>query len=128
MPYVRDSLLGHIADKFTVGDGCWEWTGQMNDAGYGIARKRRAHRVIYELLVGPIAPGLQLDHLCRNRCCVRPDHLEPVTQAENLRRGDNNNRKKTSCPRGHPYDELIRNGKYMARRCSICRKERLRCH
>lgn len=64
---------------FTVGDDCWEWTGKAA-SGYG------AHRRVYEWLRGPVPEGLELDHLCRNKLCVRPDHLEPVTRAENMRR------------------------------------------
>ena len=69
---------------------CWEWTGS-NDRGYGMfrldGRTVRAHRWAWETLVGPIPRGLHLDHLCRNPPCVNPDHLEPVTQPENIRRG-----------------------------------------
>jgi hypothetical protein len=72
--------------------GCWLWQGNIHpDKGYGIMRRggltRRAHRFFYETLVGPVPDGLELDHLCRVRHCVNPDHLEPVTHAENLRRG-----------------------------------------
>lgn len=79
-------------------DGCWWWTGCVtggNSAGDGYGsfhfanrqpRSQRAHRVAYELFVGPIPEGLQLDHLCRNKLCVNPAHLEPVTAAENKRR------------------------------------------
>lgn len=70
-------------------DGCWEWTGAKTAAGYGqfTRRKEYAHRHAYEDLVGPIPEGLVIDHLCRNPSCVNPDHLEPVTQRENIRRG-----------------------------------------
>lgn len=74
-------------------DSCWLWLGAQNGKGYGRFTlsgrngwKRSAHRYAYELLVGPIAAGLDLDHLCRNRLCVNPEHLEPVTRRENLRR------------------------------------------
>lgn len=94
---------------------CWEWTGSKNSGGYGnigiaFYGHNVAHRYAYELLVRPIPDGLQLDHLCRNRCCVNPDHLEPVTNQENARRGLTGKatgakaRAKTHCPYGHPYD------------------------
>jgi hypothetical protein len=76
-------------------EGCWLWLGQRNAWGYGHFRRTpmpgtyvtvKAHRFAYTLLVGPIPPGLTLDHLCGRPACVRPAHLEPVTNAENLRR------------------------------------------
>lgn len=70
-------------------DGCWLWTGHTNGS-YGVfwdgERHRLTHRFAYELVLGPIPEGLVLDHLCRTPRCVRPDHLEPVTQQENVRR------------------------------------------
>lgn len=75
--------------------GCWEWMGDTN-VGYGriaarsgftVSRTKLAHRIAFELLVGPIQPGLHLDHLCRNTVCVNPEHLEPVTPDENTKRG-----------------------------------------
>lgn len=72
---------------------CWEWTGAISDTGYGVfhrghgLKKTNAHRACWEMLVGTIPEGLVLDHLCRNRRCVNPDHLEPVTERENIRRG-----------------------------------------
>lgn len=91
-------------------DGCWTWTGSIAGNGYGGIRVAgvwtRAHRVAYEMFVGPIPPGLVIDHLCRNRRCVRPDHLEPVTFRENILRGSAPSAvhaRKTECPRGHPY-------------------------
>lgn len=73
-----------------TGSDCWLWTGYVAAGGYGefhlAGRTRKAHRVAYELLVGPVPEGLDLDHLCRVRRCVNPEHLEPVTRQENLRR------------------------------------------
>lgn len=85
-------LLERLEDKFLVmPDGCWEWISTKTQGGYGTIKIERgktqmAHRVVYELFNGPVAPGLDLDHLCRNRGCVRPHHLDPVTRSENLHR------------------------------------------
>ncbi|OGR27289.1 MAG: hypothetical protein A2139_07850 [Desulfobacca sp. RBG_16_60_12] len=74
------------------GTGCWLWQGEINRNGYGRVwvngKRLMAHRVTYEAFHGPIAPGLVLDHLCKNRQCCNPDHLEPVTVRENTIRGD----------------------------------------
>ena len=84
---------------------CWVWTGAHMNKGYGTfsidGRNVRVHRWVYEQLVGLIPTGLVLDHLCRRRDCVNPAHLEPVTNAENVRRGEPAQR--THCPKGHPY-------------------------
>lgn len=90
---------------------CWLWMGGCTPEGYGMFKAEKqmgAHRYAYELLVGPIPPGLQLDHLCRVPRCVNPDHLEPVTNRENSLRGTSplaQNARKSHCPQGHPYDE-----------------------
>lgn len=74
-------------NSFSRIDGCWEWTGPKTAGGYGLFAQTSAHRAVYERLRGPIPEGLDLDHLCRNRGCVNPAHMEPVTRSENLRRG-----------------------------------------
>jgi hypothetical protein len=116
---------------------CWMWTARVDRDGYGTftddeGRTRQAHRIAYELQIGPIPPGLEIDHLCAVRACMRGSHLEAVTHAENLRRGEGgrNNRLKTHCPQGHPYDEentyvAPATAKHTAYRvCRTCRKTR----
>jgi len=83
-------------------DACWLWQGALS-GGYGQICGEWAHRFSYRFLVGPIPEGLQIDHLCRVRHCVNPDHLEPVTQQVNIRRGEWATR--THCVNGHPFDE-----------------------
>lgn len=89
---------------------CWWWTATLSTGGYGQfwdgSRLIQAHRWSYEFFIGPILDGLQLDHLCRVRNCVNPSHLEPVTQKENLARGESpsaRGARKTHCPHGHEY-------------------------
>lgn len=94
---------------------CWIWTGTLSggvSGGYARmgadGRSVWAHRFSYEHYVGELVPGLQIDHLCRVRCCVNPDHLEQVTPRDNVIRGDSfaaKEAKKTHCKRGHPFDE-----------------------
>lgn len=114
-------------------DGCWLWNASRKDDGYGRfwldGRMVYAHRTAYELLVGPIPEGLQLDHLCRTPACVNPEHLEPVTQQENILRGIGIpviNARKTHCPSGHPYDTentiLYENRRY----CRPCQRAHIR--
>lgn len=85
----RKSPVDYIVEPET---GCWIWQGATQRNGYGVLRRKgknlRAHRYYYQLEHGPIPPGMDLDHLCRNRLCCNPAHMEVVTRVENLRRGD----------------------------------------
>lgn len=116
-------------------DECWEWTAGATSAGYGAfyptpgGVQVSAHRYSYELIVGPIPEGLDIDHLCRNRRCVNPVHLEPVTRRENVLRGESpaaERARKTHCKRGHPLegDNLSFIG--TRRQCRECRRARQR--
>lgn len=94
--------------------GCWEWTaGKNNEYGmFWLDRDRRAHAVAYELVRGPIPHGLELDHLCRNKGCVNPFHLEAVTHQENMRRA----LVKTHCSKGHARTPENLSGSH----CRVC--------
>jgi len=100
-------------------DGCWVWLGSQTSNGYAYSAK---HRAVYEQLVGPIPAGLHLDHLCNVRLCLNPEHLEPVTQAENNRRAGALHREKaTHCKQGHPFTEYGFHDTSGYRRCRKCR-------
>jgi hypothetical protein len=129
-PFIRFMEKTHMDPE----TGCLEWTAHRNRKGYGKFQAQRtvsvsAHRYIYEMLVGPIPKGLQIDHLCRNRACVNISHMEVVTLRENVRRGTSGQfqRNKTQCPQGHPYEgENLYVDARGARHCRTCRTETMR--
>lgn len=114
--------------KVDVTPGCWYWNGATANAGYGSfrfkGRNMGAHRAAYELFIGAIPKGLELDHLCREPACVNPAHLEPVTHLVNMLRGDNpiaNHARQTHCRNGHefsPANTMWSSAK--GRRCRTC--------
>lgn len=109
---------------------CWIWTASLKPNGYGQFRPSRrenvyAHRWAYEWLIAEIPAGLHLDHLCRNRRCVNPWHLEPVTTLVNNHRGETN-AAKTHCPQGHEYTEENTARTGGRRYCITCRTARNR--
>lgn len=109
--------------------GCWLWTGTIAANGYGVAhladgRSTPAHRAVYEQHVGPIPVGLELDHRCRNKVCVNPAHLEPVTHSENMKRHRAATRVDV-CKRGHSLDRTrTRDGG--GRYCKTCNRDNKR--
>ena len=115
-------------------NNCWEWQGYKTKKGYGRIRWRAdnnkrnciaAHRLSYEIHKGNIPEGLTIDHLCRNRLCVNPDHLEAVTNKENILRGAGvcaENLRKTHCKRGHEYKKETVYLSKKGRCCKICRR------
>lgn len=138
------TVMERIFSRFEIHqNGCWIWTGTLNNMGYAEIKVNRrnkfAHRVLYEAEIGPIPEGLELDHLCRTPSCINPSHLEPVTHAENMRRGTiaskarDRQKSKTHCPNGHEYTDAntlvyhtdwrqckqCRHDQYMARKAKI---------
>lgn len=136
--YVQPPDWQRVLDRCVrIGD-CLVWQGAPRQDGYGglsvRGKTRPIHRIVYEHFVGPVPPGLVLDHVrakgCRFTTCVEPTHLEAVTQRENVRRSRNfvaENMAKTHCKRGHPLsgDNLMakRSGRDTRRRCKACARE-----
>lgn len=149
--FAREMTISYLMEKFSksfdkTSNGCWEWRKGLNKDGYsqislwgGWKKAPKggqypAHRIMYELIKGELKPDEQIDHLCRNKVCINPEHLEAVDKDTNNIRGNSPSAihsRKTQCPKGHPYSganlyiEFKQNGKTM-RRCRACRAEQKR--
>lgn len=128
-------LQGCVEADGPLPSKCWIFTGTINSSGYGHVMApsrftgkrvtRISHRVLWEELFGPVPEGLDLDHLCRNRACQNPMHLEPVTRRENLLRGETivaRNAQKTHCKRGHEFTTENTIQIPRGRACRECRR------
>jgi hypothetical protein len=149
VPLSLDEKLWAKVDRRGAGE-CWPWLGKVTTHGYGKVfhdgRLQGVHRLTYEALVGPIPDGLMLDHTCHDpaecaggpscphRSCCNPAHMEPVTNHQNIMRGNTpaaRHAAKTHCPQGHPYDEentryRMRDGRRVGRDCRQCARDRSR--
>lgn len=136
-PILERMEAKYIPEPFS---GCWLWTGACGSEGHGQiyfnGKLHGAHAVSYEINVGPIPEGLEIDHLCRVRNCINPKHLEPVAHEENCRRGEAGQKTgaahaaKTHCKNGHPFDSKntyhvagnYKGRSFKTRHCRACHK------
>jgi hypothetical protein len=128
---MQDRVLRHCMPE--PNSGCWLWMAHITTCGYGGSSYRRAavyaHRLSYAAFKGAIEGHQEIDHLCRVRDCVNPDHLEAVSHRTNMLRGETlggKNVKKSTCPKGHHYHQTIERGGVIRRRCRTCDNERKR--
>jgi hypothetical protein len=132
-PNTEASVKSRVFDRLSIAGSseCWEWKGRLNNAGYGMVWRRKGerprtvlvHRFVYELVRGPIPSDRQIDHLCRNRACGNPQHMELVTSRENTLRGEGptaQNARKTHCIHGHEFTPENTIWEKKGRKCRMC--------
>ena len=133
MTHGDEKLPRRLWNKITIDNGCWLWAGAKS-RGYGQAiysgRVQYVHRIVYEALKKPVDRGFELDHLCRNRACVNPLHLEPVSHQTNVVRGEApmavklRHSRRTHCKRGHEFTAENTYQRPTGRECRECWKQR----
>ena len=123
--------MDRFFNKVQKTETCWNWLGSVSDSGYGLFRymgkTQKAHRVSYILFHGSIDPQLVIDHLCKNKACVNPKHLDLVLQVENVRRGlagkiNNPQSSKLVCPMGHEYSGINKSRHRICHKCKVIRQ------
>mgnify|MGYP003501961059 CR=1 FL=1 len=134
LPWATVTPLERLLRKIRYDSGCWVWSGLRASGNWNYGRvtgldgrQTAAHRLAYELLVGPIPDGLVIDHLCRNPACVNPIHLEPVTTEENVRRGASCRHSADTCTKGHPFSDENTGSRWYGGRewrfCKACKSQ-----
>lgn len=128
-PNTRRPQIIRLSEKLAQDGDCWIFMGGLDPNGYGRVDGKLAHRVTYAFYLGDIPAGLELDHLCRRPACVNPWHLEPVTHAENVRRGRAGWSPDGRCKNGHDLndpDNVYAHHDGVGRKCKPCTKTRAR--
>jgi len=125
---IIEKILKRFWDKVETTNSCWNWKGCLNNAGYGMFRVNgknySPHRFSFETFIHKIPENMIIDHLCKNRSCVNPAHLDFVTNQENIRRGKNYQSKQTHCKRGHEFNAINSRLSIDGKRvCKICRND-----